>query len=106
MSEDIKEVKVKFTKNSKGEIIGVEINEEITESQLLEYFVKPEIERAKKEAKEDILKKIDKDWNDLFSSNWGLSGLDCPKIIIDDETYRAFKEAVLKDLTNLIKSDI
>jgi len=54
------EPKVKFTKNNKGEIVGVEINESITEKELIKHFIKPEVDNALSRQKEEFRGIIEK----------------------------------------------
>ena len=50
--------KVKLTKNKKGEITGVEINEKISEKELINIYIKPEINKALKAQRQEIIDEI------------------------------------------------
>ena len=51
--------KVKLTKNKKGEITGVEINEKISEKELINIYIKPEINKALKTQRQEIIDEIE-----------------------------------------------
>lgn len=96
--------KIKWFKNEKGEIIGAEIKETITQAQLKKYFLdewkKTELKKVLATNQKEIVEEIEKEYKEIL----GLSPWTAAATSEDGgECFNDAKNQVIERLRNLIK---